>query len=107
MKVAVWHNNRGPAMVFSIPPGKRRVRPQAASIKGGPWPKPWRDLEAKGHKVTWEQWVQILTRQHPYNGYWTAEDVPDDVPGIQGALDAVVERARASGGASSGGAVSA
>ena len=81
-------------MVFTIPPGKKKVQPQSASVPGGPWPKPWRDLEAKGYALTWEEWVRRLTRQSPYGGQWTIEEVPDDVPGIQGALDEVVERAR-------------
>lgn len=96
MKVAVWWNQSGPAMAFTIPPGKKKVQPQSAHIKGGPWPRPWRDLESKGYAVSWDDWVQQLTRKSPYFGQWSVEEVPDDVLGIQGALDAVVERTQRS-----------
>jgi hypothetical protein len=92
MKIAVWWNDKGPAMAFTIPPGKKKVQPSSAHVPGGESPRPWRDLEAKGFAVTWEDWIRQLTHKSPYFGQWTVEEVPDDVLGIQGALDHVVSR---------------
>jgi hypothetical protein len=88
----VWHNQRGPAMAFSIPPDPS-AKPEAAHIKGGPWPKPWRQLESKGATVSWEEWAEALTHGSPYFGWWSVEEVPDSVLGVQGALEVVQQRA--------------
>lgn len=85
MKILIWHNNRGAVAAFAVPPGRKRQTPASYFAPGGPWPKPWRDLEAKGPKVTWDDWADHLTRQAPYHGWWSVEEIPDawqDQPGF-------------------------
>lgn len=97
MKIAVWHNQHGPAMAFSIPDGKAPAADagiQHAAIKGRGWPRPFRDLEAKGSDPTWEEWAEHLTRQTPREGWWSVEEVPGDVVGLRKALELVAARAR-------------
>lgn len=85
MKVLVYHNQHGPAVVF-LPPKPGEV-PLSAEIPGDPaLTRPAHaQVAAQGPKATWAQHCQSLVKSPPYAGTWTVEDVPGDY-GAQQAL---------------------
>lgn len=75
MKFLVWSNRQGPKAAFAMPEDGKPT--DHAYGPGGPWGRPWRELSEKGSGVSWEDWVQDLTRRSPYFGRWEITEHPD------------------------------
>lgn len=74
MNVAVYHNQYGPAVVFTLP---KSGPPLHASIPQGPFPRAMSQFLDKGHALTWEQWADHLSGSLPYFDHWSVDQVPD------------------------------
>jgi len=77
MKVLVYKNRLGPAVVF-LPP-KRGQAPESAAVPADEkLLAPARaQVAAIGRKTTWARHCALLVASPPYAGSWSTEEVPD------------------------------
>lgn len=76
MKVLVYHDRHGPAVVF-LPPGKDGI-PQSAAIPGedDALRPAYTQVAARGPKASWGKYCDTLVKSPQYAGKWTTEEVP-------------------------------
>lgn len=78
MKVLVYRNRLGPAMVFLPPVQGQAPESAAVPVDDDKLLAPARaQVAAIGRKTTWAKHVALLTASPPYAGEWASEDVPD------------------------------
>jgi hypothetical protein len=79
VKTLVYHDRRGPAVVF-LPPKDGEVPPSAAAPDHGVASlnaPAYAQVAARGSKASWDDHCRNLVNAPPYAGRWTVEDVPD------------------------------
>ena len=89
MIVLAYHNYLGVAQVYTLP-ADNMAKPAMATLPEGPFGYAVSAIAAKGPAVAWMDYAYLLTRQAPYFGWWSVEDVPEP-SSIQEALGYVRE----------------
>ena len=77
MMVAVFRNQFGPAVVYTLPLQGEPQHAAVPALAAGQLARAESQFRAKGSAVTWPEWGDILSRQLPYFDSWSVDQVPD------------------------------